>query len=72
MVDVDSKLFFTLRETIKILHISESTAMRGLKAQKSQPWISALHVSTRRILIPVQAVYNLKKYEPKQKVVSNG
>ena len=71
MENVDSKVYFTLRETINILSISKSTAMRGLKAQKLQPWISALRVSSRRILIPAQAVYNLKKYEPKQKVVSN-
>jgi len=71
MENVDSKVYLTLRETIDILKISEATARRALKAQVSQPWLSAVRVCSRKILIPEQAVYQLVKYDPLQKAASN-
>ena len=57
----DKIQYFTITDTCKLLHISLSTARRGLFANKSKPWTSAVRVG-RRVLMPLAALSQLVPY----------
>jgi len=56
--------YYTIQETCKIMHISLSTATRGLRALKDKPWTEAVRLRNRRVLIPRKVVDNLSDIHP--------
>ena len=58
----DNIQYYTINEVCQLLRISPSTAGRGLRANKAQPWISALRVG-KRIIIPQTALNQLSAYK---------
>ena len=54
--------YFTIKEICQILHISQSSAARGLKASKNKPWTEAIRLG-RRVLIPQTAFNQLTPYK---------